>query len=159
MHRHFELHSWNWTSVTAPHLNNNSAATATPILSQIKSTCWSAVRLKVLSKEQGQLCRQNPAVMSAVWEAGQLSSAACRSAFEERRWNCTSVDFLPKKTPDLNRGTREQAWLYALSSASLTRSISRGCSSGSLSTFCSCGSFPRHPPGSLYLFSVLPISF
>jgi hypothetical protein len=43
-------------------------------------------------------------------------------------------------------GSREQAFAYALSAASLTQSVSKACSAG-LTVRCSCGSMPReaHP--------------
>ncbi|XP_046450778.1 protein Wnt-11b-2-like isoform X1 [Daphnia pulex] len=135
LHRHWDSEFWNWTT-----LNSSSRQ-----INNIKSTCWSAVRQKLLTKEQVKVCLQQPATMLSVWEAGQSSSQACRQAFAERRWNCSSIDFLPRKAPDLSHGTREQAWVYALTSAALTRAVARGCSSGILKQ-CACGSFPRHPP-------------
>ena len=44
-------------------------------------------------------------------------------------------------------GSREQAFVYALSSAALTRAISKACSIGA-TTKCSCGRLPNEPaPG------------
>ena len=42
-------------------------------------------------------------------------------------------------------GSREQAFVYALASASLTQSIAKSCSLG-FSTKCSCGRLPNTPP-------------
>ena len=42
-------------------------------------------------------------------------------------------------------GTREQAFVYAIASASLTHSIARACSIG-ITTKCSCGALPNEAP-------------
>jgi len=42
-------------------------------------------------------------------------------------------------------GTREQAYVYALSSAAVAYTIARACSAGTL-FHCSCASPPRDPP-------------
>lgn len=93
LHRHWDSGIWNWTSLNTSRYTSN-----------VKSTCWSAARQKLLTKEQVKICLQQPALMLSVWEAGQSGSQACRQAFADRRWNCSSVDFLPRKTPDLSRG-------------------------------------------------------
>jgi len=84
-------------------------------------------------------------MMSIIREAAKITRTTCHNAFADHRWNCSSIDVIPRQTPDLTQGSREQAWVHALSSATLTRSVARGCSSGSLKN-CACGSFPRHPP-------------
>ena len=134
--------------------------------SAVESACWSAVRQKLLSKEQARICTEHPQLMVAVWEAAQSASSTCQDVFSDRRWNCSSIELIPHKTPDLTRGetktylwlkyffkkkecvnagTREQAFVYALASASLTRTVARTCASGQYK-HCACGSFPRHPP-------------
>lgn len=42
-------------------------------------------------------------------------------------------------------GTREQAYVYAISSAALAHSLARACSIG-VTTKCSCGILPNSPP-------------
>lgn len=42
-------------------------------------------------------------------------------------------------------GTREQAYVYAMSAAALTWSVARACAAGSLAA-CSCAAPPRAPP-------------
>lgn len=42
-------------------------------------------------------------------------------------------------------GSREQAYVYALSAASLTQSIAKACTSG-VTSKCSCGPMPNEPP-------------
>jgi len=125
---------FNWTNKN--HLGGSST---------FKSSCWSTVRQKVLSKEQARICIKHPHMMSIIREAAKITRTTCHNAFADHRWNCSSIDVIPRQTPDLTQGSREQAWVHALSSATLTRSVARGCSSGSLKN-CACGSFPRHPP-------------
>lgn len=42
-------------------------------------------------------------------------------------------------------GSREQAYVYALSSAAITHAVSRACSIGA-TTKCGCGRLPNEPP-------------
>ena len=72
--------------------------------SAVESACWSAVRQKLLSKEQARICTEHPQLMVAVWEAARSASSTCQDVFSDRRWNCSSIELIPHKTPDLTRG-------------------------------------------------------
>ena len=52
----------------------------------------------------------------------------------------------PGLTPLLPTGTRESAFVYALSAAAISHAIARACTSGDLPG-CSCGPVPGEPPG------------
>ena len=131
-----ERGAFKWTSKTRRHWSTRN---------RMKSVCWSALRRELLSREQVRMCIRHPQLMSTVGEAAAAAAATCRDAFADRRWNCSSIDTIPRATPDLTEGSREQALVHALSSASLTYSVSRGCASGRYKQ-CGCGALPRHPP-------------
>ncbi|XP_033760370.1 protein Wnt-11b-2-like isoform X1 [Pecten maximus] len=96
-------------------------------------------------KRQIKICKQNLDLMGTVSHAAVLTKDTCESQFSDRRWNCSSIRKSPRLTRDLVRGTREQAYLYAISSASLVHSVARACSIG-VTTKCSCGALPNSPP-------------
>lgn len=110
-----------------------------------ESDCLEARRSGVLWSGQARVCRRQPAAMPHVANAARLSRAACLAAHAGERWNCSSIELAPKYTPDLLTGTREQAYVYAMSAAALTWSVARACSAGSLPA-CSCAAPPRAPP-------------
>ncbi|XP_064639356.1 protein Wnt-11b-2-like isoform X2 [Lineus longissimus] len=83
--------------------------------------------------------------MSPVAHATRLTVAACQQLFQDRRWNCSSITNAPKLPPDLTSGTREQAFVYALSAAAVAHAVARSCSTGG-TTRCSCGRLPREAP-------------
>ncbi|XP_072935875.1 protein Wnt-11b-like isoform X2 [Epargyreus clarus] len=83
--------------------------------------------------------------MPHVAAAARLARTACLAAHEGERWNCSSIALAPRFTPDLLTGTREQAYVYAMSAAALSWSVARACAAGALAA-CSCASPPRAPP-------------
>lgn len=102
-----------------------------------------------LSSEQLKICQQHLDLMSTVSLASYQGIDACQKQFNDRRWNCSTITSAPKLTKDLKRGTREQAFVYAISSASLMHSIARACSVG-ITTKCSCGALPNEAPTGEY---------
>ncbi|THD25676.1 Protein Wnt [Fasciola hepatica] len=76
--------------------------------------------------------------MLAVLRAAHAVGYHCPKAFADRRWNCTSVHQLPDVSPELQRGTREQALVHAFASAALLFEIGRYCALNKI-RFCSCG--------------------
>ncbi|WAR28662.1 W11B2-like protein [Mya arenaria] len=98
-----------------------------------------------LSSQQIKLCQGHLDLMGTVAIASGKGIDACTRQFYDRRWNCSSLSQAPKLTKDLKRGTREQAFAYAMASAALTHSIARACSVG-ITTKCSCGKLPSEAP-------------
>ncbi|XP_070538235.1 protein Wnt-11-like [Ptychodera flava] len=102
-------------------------------------TCKKA---KGLVSSQVKLCRRNLDAMEGLVEAAELTKETCQEQFSDRRWNCSSINRAPDYTPDLDKGTRESAYVYALSAAAVAYSIAIECSSGSI-TKCGCGRMPE----------------
>ncbi|KAK3912646.1 Protein Wnt-11b-2 [Frankliniella fusca] len=105
-----------------------------------------------LTARQAALCRGAPDAMPHLARAAQLTVTTCQQLFADRRWNCSSLEDATspvrapsRLSPDLYTGTREQAFVYALSSAAATYSLARACAQGAL-PLCSCAGPPRDPP-------------
>ncbi|XP_028028398.1 protein Wnt-11b-like [Bombyx mandarina] len=110
-----------------------------------ENDCLESRRSGVLWSEQSRACRRHHSAMPHVAAAARLARSACLAAHAGERWNCSSIELAPKFTPDLLTGTREQAYVYAMSAAALAWSLARACAAGSLPA-CSCASPPRAPP-------------
>lgn len=114
--------------------------------SRSKATqCKTARREYGLVRQQTKICRTTFEAMPQIVKAIDQTLTTCQTLFEKRRWNCSTILTAPSFTPDLTTGTREQAYVYALSSASVAYSISRACASGALFN-CSCSAHPKDPP-------------
>ncbi|CAD5234288.1 unnamed protein product [Bursaphelenchus xylophilus] len=97
---------------------------------------------------QSRMCKRFPELMPIITRAAQLSVDICQSIFGDARWNCTSVTLAPELKADLTKGkacfcgsvgrTKEQAFVYALSAASVTHQVAKACASGALK-YCPCG--------------------
>lgn len=57
-----------------------------------------------LTRDQLVLCKRNLQLMASVVEAASSSIHVCRELFEDRRWNCSSLELVPKLRPDLTAG-------------------------------------------------------
>ncbi|XP_026764532.3 protein Wnt-11b-2-like isoform X1 [Galleria mellonella] len=110
-----------------------------------ESDCGEARRSGALWGGQSRVCRRQVSAMPHVAAAARLARAACLNAHAGDRWNCSSIELAPKFTPDLLTGTREQAYVYAMSAAALAWSVARACAAGALPA-CSCAAPPRAPP-------------
>ncbi|XP_024279854.1 protein Wnt-2 isoform X1 [Oncorhynchus tshawytscha] len=99
-----------------------------------------------LVNKQRQLCRQHPNIMQAIGAGIKDWIGECQHQFQNHRWNCNTIErdhnvfgrlllrisfspFLP--------GSRETAFVYAISSAGVVHTLTRACSQGELQS-CSC---------------------
>uniref|UniRef100_A0A8C5WTY2 Protein Wnt n=1 Tax=Laticauda laticaudata TaxID=8630 RepID=A0A8C5WTY2_LATLA len=103
-------------------------------------------QLEGLVVSQVQLCRSNLELMQTIIQAAREVIKTCRKAFSDMRWNCSSIERAPNYLLDLERGTRESAFVYALSAAAISHTIARACTTGDLPG-CSCGPIPGETPG------------
>ncbi|XP_078470184.1 protein Wnt-11 [Lampetra fluviatilis] len=95
--------------------------------------------------EQTQLCRRQLDVAPVLAQAARDTLRACTKAFADMRWNCSTAERAPNFSPDLERGTRESAFVYALSAAAASHGVARACAAGDLAS-CSCAPTPAEAP-------------
>ncbi|XP_064615077.1 protein Wnt-11b-2-like [Liolophura sinensis] len=116
-----------------------------------KQRHWNSTQHCVKSRQYGlvsnqiKICKQHLDLMPTVRLSTKMAVETCQTQFSDRRWNCSSAGLAPKLSRDLTTGTREQAYVYAVSSASLVHAVARACSIG-VTTKCSCGALPNSPP-------------
>ncbi|XP_059150570.1 protein Wnt-2b-like [Physella acuta] len=94
---------------------------------------------------QKKLCRRYPDVMVSLGEGARLGVEECQFHFRYHRWNCSTVNrdtSLFGKV--ILKGSREAAFVYAVSSAGVVHAITRACSKGQLSD-CACDPKKRGP--------------
>uniref|UniRef100_A0A8C2Y9B8 Protein Wnt n=1 Tax=Coturnix japonica TaxID=93934 RepID=A0A8C2Y9B8_COTJA len=93
-----------------------------------------------LSPGQQELCRQKPELVPAIREGARLGLQECRSQFRHERWDCpaAAVSAAPGAAPlHCFAGTKESAFVYAVTAAGLVHAVTRSCSAGNV-TECSC---------------------
>uniref|UniRef100_A0AAY4BT38 Protein Wnt n=1 Tax=Denticeps clupeoides TaxID=299321 RepID=A0AAY4BT38_9TELE len=94
-------------------------------------------KLRGLIQRQVQICKRNLEVMDAVRRGAQLAIDECQFQFRSRRWNCSTLETVPVFGKVVTQGTREAAFVYAISAASVAFAVTRACSSGELEK-CGC---------------------
>lgn len=122
------------------------AAGLQPSVTSVAAWCNSAPGLV---KRQRMLCRQSPAVMLVLVNSGRLSLRECQHHFRSERWNCSALSDTADSTgvnKFMKQGTREAAFVYAVSSAAFVHSITRACSAGKMRR-CSCDPMRRYGVG------------
>ncbi|VUZ47738.1 unnamed protein product [Hymenolepis diminuta] len=89
---------------------------------------------------QTRFCNNPPLryAMLPVLRAARAVGYHCPDTFSDRRWNCSSVEALPRVSPELKRGTREQAIVHAYAAAALIFEIGRYCALNKI-RYCTCG--------------------
>ncbi|XP_064408885.1 protein Wnt-11-like [Latimeria chalumnae] len=102
-------------------------------------------KLEGLSPWQITFCLKSPEFMPLIAAAAREAIDVCQESFSDMRWNCSSMKLAPKLSAELQKGTKEAALVYALSSAALVHEVARGCAAGELRS-CSCGLLPAEPP-------------
>ncbi|CAJ0932288.1 unnamed protein product, partial [Mesorhabditis belari] len=96
--------------------------------------------LKTLNRRQQRFCRKNVILMDSIRRGAQSSYTECQYQFHKRRWNCTLLDPLTHKVIGdvlLLEGTRESAFVHAISAAGVAYRVTRDCAKG-LNDACGC---------------------
>uniref|UniRef100_A0A8C5TWT3 Protein Wnt n=1 Tax=Malurus cyaneus samueli TaxID=2593467 RepID=A0A8C5TWT3_9PASS len=84
-----------------------------------------------LVSRQRQLCRRHPEAMLSIGRGVAAWTAECQHQFRRHRWDCNALDDF------FVSGSRESAFVHAISSAGVVFAITRACSQGELKS-CSC---------------------
>ncbi|CAH8520305.1 unnamed protein product [Schistosoma rodhaini] len=150
------VHGIKWLGIyrlpkSADHPVDSTADRFTP------DECQKAANKLGLRRRQARFC-MHPRfgyAMLAVLRAAHAVGYHCPKTFSDRRWNCTSIHQLPHVSPELRRGTREQAIVHAFASSVLLFEIGRYCALNKI-RYCSCGdedgsyATPNYPSSHLY---------
>ncbi|XP_050499384.1 protein Wnt-1 [Diabrotica virgifera virgifera] len=101
-----------------------------------------------LRRKQRRLARENPGLLDAIAKGAKMAIHECQFQFRNQRWNCSTRNFLRGKNlfgKIVDRGCRETAFIYAITSAAVTHAIARACSEGTIDT-CNCDTHYKGRP-------------
>ncbi|CAH1130297.1 unnamed protein product [Ceutorhynchus assimilis] len=93
-----------------------------------------------LTKYQIELCNQQPDTIMVALEGLNQAVRECQSQFDGNRWNCSSLSTRGKNpyiSAILQKGYKETAFSYAISSAGVVVAVAKACSSAALQN-CGC---------------------
>nr|XP_056702470.1 protein Wnt-16 [Euleptes europaea] len=106
-----------------------------------------------LNGRQKDLCKKKPYLLPSIREGARLGIQECQRQFRHERWNCllspdtsslvlssSSIPVAPSSSVfgyELSSGTKETAFIYAVTAAGLVHSVTHSCSAGNM-TECSC---------------------
>uniref|UniRef100_A0A8C0BNS8 Protein Wnt n=1 Tax=Buteo japonicus TaxID=224669 RepID=A0A8C0BNS8_9AVES len=90
-----------------------------------------------LLEEQVRVCRRRVGAMEAVKRGAELAVEECQHQFQSRRWNCSMLQGLQVFGKVAIQGTRESAFIHAISAAGVAFAVTHACSRGELEK-CGC---------------------
>ncbi|RUS72659.1 hypothetical protein EGW08_019581 [Elysia chlorotica] len=93
-----------------------------------------------LTKRQRRLVTKNPGTVMAVVSGARMAIEECKHQFRNRRWNCPTKFENHRRSifgKILQKGCRETAFVYSITSAAVAYSVARACAEGGVSS-CSC---------------------
>ncbi|XP_037245694.1 protein Wnt-4-like [Falco rusticolus] len=90
-----------------------------------------------LAEEQVRICQRQVEAMDAVKQGAELAVKECQHQFRSRHWNCSTLQGLQVFGKVTVQGTRESAFIHAISAAGIAFAVTRACSCGELEK-CGC---------------------
>uniref|UniRef100_A0A8C4KFU3 Protein Wnt n=1 Tax=Dromaius novaehollandiae TaxID=8790 RepID=A0A8C4KFU3_DRONO len=80
-----------------------------------------------LVEEQVRICQRQVEAMDAVKHGAELAVKECQHQFHSRRWNCSTLQGLQVFGKVTIQGTRESAFIHAISAAGVAFAVTRAC--------------------------------
>jgi len=102
--------------------------------SQLPGVC---LALPGLIDQQRNVCTKWPETVESVPFGTKQGLVECEYQFRNELWNCSDNRDSRRIKQTIDRGSKETAFLYAITSAGVVHTVARACSSGNL-TECSC---------------------
>ncbi|KAI1296513.1 Protein Wnt-4 [Halotydeus destructor] len=131
--------SCHWLTTVIAILTLTSGVQCVKWLSMLKSSSLSDINsaslcdaMNGLSKKQIEFCRQNVDLMSAIQIGGEIAIKECQERFTNYRWNCSELDSSTVFGKMADSGTREAAFVHAITSAGVAYAVTKICSQGQL---------------------------
>ncbi|XP_050526502.1 protein Wnt-1 [Daktulosphaira vitifoliae] len=137
-HREGKYKGTHWWGIAKAGEPNNLAPMTPGLVFMDASSSSSTATL--LRSKQRRMIRENPGVQLAISRGVNMALQECQHQFRNRRWNCSTKNFLTGKNlfgKIVDRGFRETAFIYAITSAGVTHAVSRACAEGAIET-CTC---------------------